>query len=674
MKNEFFNVSFNAQNGTICEISNPSDIHKMNWCNDKKEWGRVYHKNYMYLPSYSEDMSFVSFWEKETESESVYSNGKIQVTAYRFFDAEGRLCERYTVKNISKARAFFLHGDLSIAVPFNDCYTDAEDCMTNRCSAHIWCGYNSTYVNALRMGLSELNLGLVLTKGSIPTYSMNKCPGLENVTDYGEFDELTKGCRAEFIFDCDNFSIAPDEEYVFEWVMFWHEGKEDFEKKLCDFESFAKIDAEHQTAFLGEPISFEAYVADKSLPINVTLDGKPIDYTYENGKVKVEYYTEKTGEYRIFLHYGERKTYAEFQVKDNIETIIDRRLDFIVENQQYKNEGDPHDGAFLTYDNTEKVLWCDENIYDHNSCRERLGMALLLIRYLQTHENKKFKEALDRFIEFFKRELFIEEDGIVCNSIGKDNSVKRLYNQGWGMLICAEMYQLTKDEYYAESAVKICKYYYANGGNTFYPNGIRCYRIYKILKDNNHQGADVVLEMFKTHAQKIISIGNAYPKHEVNYEQTIVTPAVSIISEVGRIIGDEEYTKEASWHAKILERFHGKQPSFHLKEIPIRYWDSYWFGKSRMFADNFPHHWSALTANVYVAYYKISNDEYYLNLARECMRNTLCLFDDEGHGAENYVYPFRVDGKKGQFYDEWANDQDFILYFVLDMLEQVDFI
>ena len=48
------------------------------------------------------------------------------------------------------------------------------------------------------------------------------------------------------------------------------------------------------------------------------------------------------------------------------------------------------------------------------------------------------------------------------------------------------------------------------------------------------------------------------------------------------------------------------------------------------------------------------------------MRNCLCLFTDDGRGSCAYVYPYRINGEKGQFYDEWANDQDFALYFALE--------
>jgi hypothetical protein len=117
----------------------------------------------------------------------------------------------------------------------------------------------------------------------------------------------------------------------------------------------------------------------------------------------------------------------------------------------------------------------------------------------------------------------------------------------------------------------------------------------------------------------------------------------------------------------VLERFNGLQPSFHLHQIPIRYWDDYWFGKKHLFGDVFPHYWSCLTARSFRDYAQASGKKTYQALAEQCMRNCLCLFGENGEGSCAYVYPFRLNETRGEFYDEWANDQDFALYFALEL-------
>ena len=127
----------------------------------------------------------------------------------------------------------------------------------------------------------------------------------------------------------------------------------------------------------------------------------------------------------------------------------------------------------------------------------------------------------------------------------------------------------------------------------------------------------------------------------------------------------QNYKVSAKEHVSVLERFAGRQPSFHLYEIPIRYWDDYWFGKSAQFGDVFPHYWSCLSARAFAEYYRAVGSEKHKLAAKQCARNCLCLFNEKGEGSCAYVYPFKVNGHVGAFYDEWANDQDFALYFYM---------
>ena len=42
---------------------------------------------------------------------------------------------------------------------------------------------------------------------------------------------------------------------------------------------------------------------------------------------------------------------------------------------------------------------------------------------------------------------------------------------------------------------------------------------------------------------------------------------------------------------------------------------------------------------------------------------------DNGTGAAAYIYPEKVNGVDAEFYDEFANDQDWALFFYLEMNE-----
>ena len=208
----------------------------------------------------------------------------------------------------------------------------------------------------------------------------------------------------------------------------------------------------------------------------------------------------------------------------------------------------------------------------------------------------------------------------------------------------------------------LAKKYYSIGGEKCYSNAVAIRKVMEVFRLAGRDSA-LIKKFFRMHTDNMIQNGVSYPAHEVNYEQTIVTPTVICISEMGLYSEDKAYyLKNAKMHLEILDRFVGNQPSFHLNEISIRYWDDYWFGKSMLHGDTLPHHLSCLTARAFVAYARLSNDNRYLERAEECIRNCLCLIGDDARGAAAYVYPHLVNGTRAELYDEWANDQDLPLY------------
>lgn len=655
MNNELFKIDFNKDDGTINSIKIVGDEHNMNWCVEDGRWGYVHSINYDNLwgdyKSRMKEMRLIEFYEDDQSAVSVYTNDILQVTVKRLFDCDGNLVERFIFKNLVYADAFLSEYNCGIEVPFNDKYTDADDCLVHRCNTHIWCGIDSTYINALRMGVSDSNLGLVVTKGAFGDYSLLNSIG---------------NSRGRFILNLSSIELMQDEQYMIEWTIFIHKGKEDFVEKAFAYPQFIHIDAQHHTLFRGEKIQFSARGCQIAENVRVYDKEGDIEYEIKDGAVFVCCDAAQNGERRIFVEINGVRTYADFLVKDSFEKILKKRIDFIVDRQQYHKTGSPLDGAFLVYDNKEEHMIFEDCIPDHNASHERIGMGLLLAKYLQNHENKKYYTALDEYVKFIKREIYDTDTGYVYTTIGKDRNQLRLYDAPWVAMLFAEMYYLTKEEVYLNDILKLFELYYEIGGKKFYPNGISILKTANAFKSAGMEKEyKKIYNMFECHVSNMVKNGTSYPKHEVNYEQTIVAPAATFISEFAALSGKEEYINEAKIHIEILERFNGNQPSFHLKEIPIRYWDDYWFGKFRLVGDTFPHYWSCLTAHSYNCYYKISGEEKYAKAAEECMRNCLCLFSDDGRGSAAYIYPYRINDACGKVYDEWANDQDFALYFAL---------
>lgn len=122
---------------------------------------------------------------------------------------------------------------------------------------------------------------------------------------------------------------------------------------------------------------------------------------------------------------------------------------------------------------------------------------------------------------------------------------------------------------------------------------------------------DQIFSCFKEHVNTINRYGISYPKSEVNFEQSIVAPAANLLLEMYKLTDDHKFLNEAKKHVEILELFNGLQPDYHLYETAIRHWDGYWYGKSRLYGDTFPHYWSAFTGRVYQNLAEITNDPKY---------------------------------------------------------------
>lgn len=656
LESERFTVETDSESGYITQITVPNDIYEMNFVLDGRQFGRINWK----AKHYSEPFAPVSV---NTVSEdgtvvSRYSNGRCEATLKIDFSGSGELRMTYVFQNVSPVPLCLCRDTVGIEIPFNDRYTHAEECLTRRCHTHIHCGLTSSWVNALRMGPSEINLGLALTEGSLVSYSQYECKTNE---------------RGYFELEPETVILNKGEAYTVAWETFVHSGWDDFFRRLQTFDRYVSISAEHYTVFLGETVRFTASNRSDA-PVRVTLDGKnvPTEKT-ENGYL-VEYRPKSCGELKFTVICGKSRTLAEFSVKTPFEKLTEKRVRRFVKKQQYNDRKSPLDGAFLVYDNKLCAPYFDYYFTDHNACRERLNMAFTLIKYLQYAPSPALRASLDRFIKFMFREFYDEESGDVFNNIGKDHDFLRLYNAPGVMLLFAEAYTLTREEKYLDNIVRLADKYYSIGGEKCYSNAVAIKKVMGAfaLSDRKND-SEKMLSYFKKHVDNMIANGLAYPKHEVNYEQTIVTAAVICISEFGRFTASKDYyIAEARKHLACLERFSGHQPTFHKNEIAVRFWDDYWFGGKGRFGDTLPHHLSCLTARAYIAFYELSGETEWLSRAEECIRNCLCLVGDDGTGSAAYVLPYKVNGEDGEFFDHWANDQDLVLYDGMYLGEYVD--
>ena len=648
MKSNLLDIKVDTTTGGVSSMFIVGDEYNMDWCGRNRHWGEL--KAICGEPkTFFNDFKLISC-EEEC---SVFANDELSVTIERSFDGEGNYIEKYTFKNISGHEMFFNKGDVGIFVPLCDEYHSAEFSLTNKCNAHVWCGEELSWINALRQGDSDKNIGMVLLEGSLDAYSIDR----NNQT-------ITHARRGNIIVHPELISLLPNEDYVLKWKIFVHTGTDDFFRKLEKENRSIGLNTDKYTIMGDEEFCFNF----KGNDVKIECDNKDVKFTADLGWIYVKYKPERLGEHVFKITADGRRTHITLFAAPDLETLTKKRISYIVDKQQYHKEGSRLDGAYLVYDVKEERTFFGYRHADHNASRERVGMGLLIARYLQTHENQKAYDSLMKWVAFVKREFVNVQTGQVFDNIGMDPTRKRLYNAPWVMMLMAELYELTKDDEYLDILVKIIRWFYANGGETFYPNAVNPSFICEVLRKAKREDAEEIAQMFVKHADNMVKIGLNYPPHEVIYEQTIVTPAVTFITAAGLIKNDKSYMEKVGSHMPPLRRFDGMQPDHRFNGIPTRYWDDYWFGKAALFADTL-HYWSCLSAYSNYSYYLLSGDEDYKKYAENCIRNCMCLFFPDGAASCAYVQPFYVDSVRGEFYDEWANDQDFALYYAMLMLK-----
>ena len=601
------------------------DKYKMNWIEGKTEWGTVK----CTLPL-----------AVETKSKK---NGDV-------------VKEEYIFTNNTDSDIFTSLEDIGIYTPFNDEYTTAEECMTKKCHTHIWCGGEVSYVMALRMGGEAPHLGLILNKGSLGGYSVDREP------------ERMSNDRGDFILHPSPFSLAPGESYIISWSLFPYNDKDDFfEKAMVYCDTFLYVESDKYIMFEGEmsEVTIKTGFAVSEENIKITLNESDIPFTFSDNIICFKSEAVTVGEQTYKICVNGIHTHLRLMVKTVFHKLLKSRCRFITEKQQYINKSSALDGAYLIYDNEQNSLFYSRQ-YDYNGGRERVGMGILLASYLQQERDADIEKSLKKYIAYVKRELVNEETGEVYNDYRRDNSYKRLYNAPWFALLYTEFYKLYNDKSYLTTAYKILLHYYANGGENFYAIELPMKEIIECMKTENMKDeTDTLVGLFICHADRILQTGTSYPASEVNYEQSIVAPAADILLKAYSLTGDKKYLNGAKKQIDVLELFNGLQPDYHLYEVAIRHWDGYWFGKSRMYGDTFPHYWSALSGNVYYDYAVITDDEKYLKKAKASLRGVMSMFMPDGSASCAYIYPITVNGEKGNYFDSYANDQDWGLYYML---------
>ena len=605
-------------------------------------------------------------WSKPVEinhegTEVVYREGCVSIRVSRIFTDEG-LTEIYTLSNEGKEPISLY--DIGIYTPFNDNYPGAEECIRARTNVQVWNGESAAYVNALRMGGFAPHLGLVLTEGAIKSYEIWERGAQKGNSQY----------RGVLALNLPDLYLKSGDSYSVAWNLFPHNGNEDFKQNLLK-QGSTLVSSDKYVYQKGETARV---VMQTALPLeNCTarLNGVPVPVSRMNGRYVVETQLMQPGEVRVDFFYGNGKqTHADLLVISSEKALLEKRVDFIRTHQQMNRQDDPRFGAYMIYDNEGDSIYLNDtpncNPVDRDEGAERVGMGVLLAKQYRLTKNDALKESLLKYARFL-REKLQTDDYVTYSSVDQTNR-NRGYNYMWVADFYFQMYQATGDRNFAVDGYQTLQAMFRQFGYGFYAIGIPVLVGLESLEAAGMKKEyKKLLADFKKTGDVFVQNGLNYPKFEVNYEQSIVAPAVQFLSQLYLVTKEQKYLDEVKRQIPVVEAFNGFQPSYHLNEVAVRHWDGYWFGKREMFGDTFPHYWSTVTAAVYYYYALCTGDRSYQERAENIVRNNLCLFFEDGKASCAYLYPYKIDGVKGQFYDPYANDQDWALVYYLLVNEDI---
>lgn len=668
----------NDANGAINSIQVEGDKENMNWIvladGSQYNWLK---SNYGWGLGYfterrggSADVTNVPtegafrHWAKPvsmTPDKVVYREGKIRIEVSRSL-CDGKLMERYTFVNEGKSWAYL--EDIGIYTPFNDNYPDSKTCITSRCNTHVWAGESSAYVFAERMGAEKPHVGLQVTEGKICGYDI-WARGRKTSNSHA---------RGVIALTLPDLRLRPQASCSVAWQISSFTSSEAFQNHLKETTGIAYADK--YVYEKGEKANI--VFAKKNIKLcRATLNGVPVKVNMGSNKCSIEAPLLQAGESRVNLYYNDhQQTHLDLLVIDNIAQLISNRAQFILDHQQMNNRTDSRYGAFMVYDCEADSIYLNDrencNPVDRDEGAERVGMGVFLAKYYLNSNIKdvKLKEALLRYADFLKNKLQTK-DYVTYSSVDQTNR-NRAYNYPWIAEFYFHMYKITGEKKYAQYGYETMKSMFKQFGHSFYAIGFPVQlSLETLLSAGMKSQYNSLMKDYQKEGASLIQNGLNYPKSEVNYEQSIVAPAVQFLAQMYLVTHDDKYLAEVKKQMPVVEAFNGFQPSYHLNDIAIRHWDGHWFGKYELFGDTFPHYWSTVTASVFHLYAECTGEKSYQERAKNIVLNNLCLFGEDGKASCAYLYPDHINGVRAKFYDPFANDQDWALVYYYQVMNHL---
>lgn len=648
LQNNKMKIEYDTARGGISRLVLKNDQHALNWVKSGSGiFGSLYGESNIKSMKYEPNKISATFYYNELEV--VFTLTMDSNCAY--------LDYVFTNKQLNPIS--FKTGDIGIFAPINDNYKmySKEKQLNKKCHAHIWCGESSSYIYALRMSGEENNFAVQLVGGQI--------------CDYAIIRKWHINDRGDFIFLFRPFTINPMDKIHIRLKLFGIRNENSFYENALSEENYLQINTKKFTYNVGEDVMVE--LKGKNIDnLNVLCEGMPIsveksceDTFFIHGKFESE------GIKKFIVKYNNHTTHFDINVIESGIALIDKRLNFIVDNQQISDVGDNKYGAYCLYDfNENKPFYETKANSDKNLGKDRVCMPIsILARLLSNIEiDEDLRQKLDNSIKIgmnFIDKTIVSENGVVADSFYKVGVREHLNKYGWYSLLYTMMYEYTNDKHYYDKAVKIISKFYEKGGANAYVSELPILRLIKIAKSlDDDKTIKFLTDNYRLHIQNILKNGIHYPSLDVKFSYEVVAAAINILLDAYELFHRDMYLIETKKLFKILLSFSGKQPSVFMNEATIRHWDCYKYGHSKLYGDNFPNQASVLSAKVLSRYSVQKSKPHYQTRANNILYNAMVLYNG-GKASCGYVFPYKINSYTGKKFDLWANNQDWIIYYNL---------
>lgn len=662
-ENENIVVSFDEKSGYTTGIFDPKDCFGMNWVLENSQWGKV--------------DGFFDYEAEKTENgilvKSIRKNLSLEIEKSV---SCGKYTEKYTITNNGYTDFFLTKDNFGIYFPYNCIYANKKDLHNNTCITSIWCGGDVAWMCSKKPSGYENFLTGYVTEGSFSDYSLSY--DISRVKLGADF-------RGDIVMHPDECVILPGQSKVFSFVFLFSKTSPDIEQ-TNEYKKMS-LSADKYSDFLGGKINCRFECFEDFSDLVITCNDNEVPFKKQGNSAEFIIDCDTLGEKTVFAKIGGKKTFMKINVLRPLEDILIKRAEFITKKQQYLCENSPYDGAYLIYDRTNENLYCDESFMDNNACRERISNGVVVLQALQKKYDKEMFESISKNREFIEREIFDADTGTVFNGVGRDNRWNRAYNYPWVAVYYLEWYNLTKEKKCLENAAKImiCYYENAKGGRQESP----CMRFLELCALLEKENMGNLLERLKNHvlvhADRVVKDGSYCFSEEVSCEMFMFCGKVNVLYQAYMLSGNKDYLKLAPEFIKKSDAFYAQQPDYHTNFLMVRYWDLYWFGKSRTYGDTMPQWICALPAETYDFMEKAGFGSEYKKRSEAVLKNNLCAFLEDGFASSGYLVPYRVEQYSsdpeyknphlkpkvtyGKIFDDYANDQDWALYYAAKLLK-----